>query len=177
MERLPAIKIAGPFRTAEARGAVTVWYRHPDRSEIRWRYRNGEARFPLLTICEVIASIDLGPPELDDGLTDAQHEAEAWGRAARRIRAEPNALAGNWTLRGVEQWSFDDGAPEVALVERHVWRRLGRRVEWKAQAMPLATLALVADHYNAVAIAFRRAWSDAPRRLHERRRIVPLDET
>ena len=43
--------------------------------------------------------------------------------------------------------------------------------------MPLAALALVADHYDELAIAWSRALADAPRRLHERRVILHDDDT
>jgi hypothetical protein len=175
VERLPAIKIAGPFRDADVRGRVTAWYRHPDRSEIRWRYRKAGARFSLLSIVEVLEWIDPSPATIDDAPPGAR-KAESWARAARLLRSEPKALAGDWGRLGIEQWSFHDGSPEVALVERHVARRIGGRVEWQAQVMPVAALAVVADHHDDIAIAFQGARAHAPRRLAERRRRALSDE-
>ena len=169
-ERLPAIRIVGPVSSPDLRGQITVWYQHPDRSHVRWKHSSAQARVGLATVIRAVQSIDPGRPDAESESDEAGRERESWIRAAQRIREDPEELASGWWWREVENWTFDDGTSEVAFVERRVARRVGRRVEWVFQAMPLMGLALIADHHDEIATAYARAVRDAPGRLLEKRR-------
>jgi hypothetical protein len=169
VERLPAIKIAGPLRGPEIPGSVTVWFGHPDRLHVRWKYRKIAARLSLYTLSATLRALDPGPPEVEGAPDHSWSGAECWSRAARRIRADSGELAADSWCPDVQEFMFDDGVSRIAHVERHVVRRVGRRVEWDVTAMPLEAVALVADHHDEIDVALHLAKAAVPDRLLTRK--------